>query len=99
MSCIVPLKVSRSITSRAAPSLRKTLQNGEPYLILCQQIDHGALIGARKLRKYGHKAPDRKADSGRVAEAESIQRPIPGWRTRRYPTSHACPTLTSFAPS
>jgi len=59
-------------------------------------IGHGALIGARKLRKYCHKAPARNADSGRVAEAESIPRPSPGWRALRSPASHAPPTCCSF---
>ena len=37
------------------------------------EIEHGALIGARKLRKSCHKAPARYADSGRVAVAESLR--------------------------
>ena len=40
--------------------------SGDPYLILCQRIHHGALIAARKLRKYCHKALTRNADSGSI---------------------------------
>ena len=137
------------------------LQSDEPYLTLCQHIHHGALIAARKLRKYCHKAPTRSADSGsirrdssplleystlackysgqlllltypaprkrpvqatrthpmlgircsafeqestqkeltpnadsgRVAVAESIPRPSPGWCARRNPASHLQRTL------
>ena len=63
-SSIMPRKLSKSVIDRAVSWLPKTLRNGEPYLVLCQRISHAALIGARKLRKYYHKAPTRNADSG-----------------------------------